>query len=522
MQVRWTSTAALPHPDTAHVARPIRLALAGISHETNTFSVVPADLAWFADEGILRGDEVRAAYATSQADVAGFLAAEATFGVTVEPLLFTYANPSGTITADAFETIVGEIVERIEREGPWDGVLLAQHGAAVSERFRDADGEVVRRVRAVVGPDVPIGMTNDMHANVSREMIAGTTVTTIYRTNPHLDARDRGLECAGLIVRTIRGEIRPVQALEQIPAAIEIVRQYTAVSPMREICADLDTVLARPGVLTASVAEGYPWADVDEMGMAMLVATDGDEPAARDAARWLAERAWARRAEFVGREPTADDALRSADRAASGSPGGPIVLMDVGDNIGGGGPGDSTILLEAAQRLGIRGFLCILFDPAAVAACVATGEGGTVTLDVGARTDDRHGRPVHVTGTVRRLSEGRWEDPEPVHGGYRFFDAGRTAVIATTDGATIVLTTRLIAPVSLAQLPSAGVDPREPRIIAAKGVVSPRPAYGRVAAAIVLVDTPGVTANDLRGFEYRHRRRPLFPLEPAAPYPAPD
>ena len=145
-------------------------------------------------------------------------------------------------------------------------MLLAQHGAAVVRGFPDADAEVIRRVREVVGPDVPIGMTNDMHANLSHEMIAGTTVTTVYRTNPHLDARDRGLECADLIVRTIRGEIRPVQALEQIPAAIEIVRQYTAVSPMREICEDLDAVLARPGILTASVAEGYPWADVDEDG----------------------------------------------------------------------------------------------------------------------------------------------------------------------------------------------------------------------------------------------------------------
>jgi microcystin degradation protein MlrC len=500
---------------------PIRLALAGISHETNTFSTVPADLDWFADEGILRGDEIRAMYASSRADVAGFLAAEGAFDVRVEPLLFTYANPSGTITADAFESIVGEIVDLVARGGPWDGVLLAQHGAAVAEGFPDADAEVIRRVRDVVGPGVPIGMTNDMHANLSPAMIAGTDVTTVYRTNPHLDARDRGLECAGLIVRTIRGEIRPVQALEQLPGAIEIVRQYTAVSPMREVCDDLDAILRRPGILTASVAEGYPWSDVQKMGMAVLAVADGDGSVAREAAQWLAERTWARRTEFVGHEPGPEAALRAADRDAPpvGPDGaGPIVLMDVGDNIGGGGPGDSTILLETAQRLGIRGFLCILFDPAAVRICADTGEGGVVTTTVGAHTDERHGRPVRVTGRVRRLTDGRFEDPEPVHGGYRFFDAGPTAVLDTTDGHTIVLTSRLLAPVSLAQLPAAGVDPRSARIIAAKGVVSPRPAYERVASSIVLVDTPGVTANDLRGFAYRHRRRPLFPLESTASY----
>ena len=491
-----------------------------MSHETNTFSAQPADLAWFADEGILRGEEIGVAYATSLTDVAGFLAAGDAFGVTVEPLLFTYANPSGTITTEAFETIVGEIVDLVRRGGPWDGVLLAQHGAAVSESFPDADGEVVRRVRAVVGPDVPIGMTNDMHANLSPAMIEGTTVTTVYRTNPHLDTKERALECADLIVRTIRGEVRPVQALEQIPAAIQIVRQETSEPPMQQICAELESVLRRPGILTASVAEGYPWADVEEMGMSFLAVHDGDAAAARDAARAMAASAWARRAEFVGHTPNTDEALLAADRVgAGGGHAGPVVLMDVGDNIGGGGPGDSTTLLEAARRLRVRGLLCILFDPSAVAACQAAGIGATVTLDVGARTDDRHGHPVRVTGRVRTLTDGHYEDPEPTHGGFRFFDAGRTAALDTTDGHTIVLTSRVVAPVSLAQLRAAGVDPRAARIIVAKGVVSPRPAYAPISSEVILVDTPGVTANDLRGFEYRRRRRPLFPLEDDAAYP---
>src|SRR5439155_25818154 len=138
-----------------------------------------------------------------------------------------------------------------------------------------------------------------------------------YRPNPHLDARKRGLESAGLLVRTIRGEIRPVQVLEQIPAAIEIVRQYTLASPMREICADLDEVLRRPGILTASVAEGYPWADVEEMGMSFLAVADGDAALAADAARWMAGRAWSRREEFVGRVLAADAALGAADLAAT-------------------------------------------------------------------------------------------------------------------------------------------------------------------------------------------------------------
>jgi len=504
---------------TVRSGRRLRLAFAGLSHETNTFAVQPADLAWFTDAGILRGDQIVAEYATSSADVAGFLAAAEAFDVDVVPLLYTFAPPCGTITSDAFETIVGEIVQLIRDGGPWDGVLLAQHGAAVSEAYPDADGEVVRRVREAMGPTVAIGQTHDMHANVSPQMVANSTVTTIYRTNPHLDAKERALECAGLILRTIRGEIHPTQVLVQIPAAIEIVRQDTKESPMREICADLETVLQRPGILSASVAEGYPWADVEEMGMAFLTVADGDTATARDAAHWMAERAWARRHEFVGHAPTADEALAGADRELAAGAAMPIVLMDVGDNIGGGGTADSTVLLEAAQRLGIRGFGAILFDPAAVAACESAGVGGRVALEVGGHLDNRYLGPVRVTGQVRSLTDGVFEDPLPTHGGIRFFDAGRTAVLDTTDGHTLLLTARVSMPLSPVQWTAAGVDPVAFRIIAAKGVVSPQPGYRRVASKIVLVDTPGVTANDLRLFDYRHRRRPLIPLERDATFP---
>ena len=314
--------------------------------------------------------------------------------VEVVPLLFAMTNPIGTITSDAFERIVGEMLDLLRQQGPWDGVLLANHGAAVSEDYPDADGEITARVRALVGPDVPIGLSPDMHANLSQQMIDNATVTVGYRTNPHLDPRPRARECAELIVRTIRGEIHPVQALEMPPVAINIVKQFTGEEPMRGLVQDVEEVMARPGMLSASVAEGYPYADVAEMGMSFLAVHDGDAAAARDAARWMARRAWDRRAEFVGDTPSPDDALRARGCGARG----PVVLMDVGDNIGGGSPGDSTVLLEAAQRLGVRRFLQTLCDPQAVAACVAAGVGQTVELKVGAKTDDQHGRPVAVRG----------------------------------------------------------------------------------------------------------------------------
>ncbi|HET6316180.1 MAG TPA: MlrC C-terminal domain-containing protein, partial [Chloroflexota bacterium] len=245
-----------------------------------------------------------------------------------------------------------------------------------------------------------------------------------------------------------------------------------------------------------------------------LAVHDGDAAAAREAAEWLAGRAWERRAEFVGDTPGPEEALRQAVEASRG----PVVLMDVGDNIGGGSPGDSTVLLAAAKRLGVRRYLQTLFDPEAVAACVAAGVGQSVTLRVGAKTDELHGLPVEVTGHVRVISDGRFEEPTPTHGGFRFFDGGTTVVLDTSDEHTLLLTSRLVGNTSIQQMYASGVRPETYQVVVAKGVVSPRPAYEPIASEIVLVNTPGVTTSDLARFDYRRRRRPLYPFERDAMY----
>lgn len=484
----------------------MRLATLGIAHETNTFSSVPAS---YDKWEILRGDEIGGKHATATTTLAGYFAAAERLGFELVPLLFAVTGPIGTITRDAFDRIVGEMLDLLAKNGPWDGVLLPQHGAAVSEEYPDADGEVLRRVRALVGPDLPVGVSVDMHANLSQKLIEHSTVTTVYRTNPHLDARERASECAELIVRAIKGEIRPVQALEMPPLVVNIVKQFTGEEPMQGIVAAIDEVVARPGMLHASVAEGYPYADVEEMGMGFLAVHDGDAAAARDAARFLARRAWERREALQGDVLSPTEALTYAANALVG----PIVLMDVGDNIGGGSSADSTYLLAEAKRLGVKRFLQTLYDPEAVAACVAAGVGSTVTLDVGGKTDDLHGSPVTVTGKVRILFAGQWEDPFPTHGGWRFFDSGTTAVLETTDDHTLVLTSLRAGNTSLEQMYTVGIHPEWFQVVVAKGVVSPRPAYSRVAKEIVLVNTPGVTTSDLSFFTYHRRRHPLYPFE---------
>jgi microcystin degradation protein MlrC len=195
-----------------------------------------------------------------------------------------------------------------------------------------------------------------------------------------------------------------------------------------------------------------------------------------------------------------------------------VVLLDVGDNVGGGSPADSTHVLAAAQRLGIRNLFHSICDPAAVKQCTTAGVGASLTLTVGGGTDDLHGAPVAVKARVRHLDDGRFEDFGVTHGGFRFFDAGQRALIETEDGHFLLLTSLPMGNTSRAELTSAGLDPRDLQVIVAKGVHSPRGAYEPIAAEMIQLNTPGCTTADLGSLTYRHRRRPMFPFEPDASY----
>jgi microcystin degradation protein MlrC len=496
----------------------MRIAALGLHHETNTFSSFPTTYASFNASsygGLLRGGEIEQHQRATHSTFAGYFQAADEFGFDLVPLLFAVNDPSGTITGDAFEAIVDDMMRLLSENAPWDGVLLNQMGAAVSENFADVDGEVAARTRAVVGSRVPVVMTLDLHANMSQKMAEQTNAIVVYRTNPHLDAVERAVDACQILVRTIRGEIQPVGALEMPPMVISILRQDTREEPMRELISDVEEAARRPGILHASMAQGYPWADVEEMGASFYALADANPDAARATARWMAERAWSRRHELASAPSfTPREALIHAMRA----PKGPIVLLDVGDNVGAGSAGDSTFILAEAQRLGARGLLETVRDPEAVQTCVEAGVGATVTLRLGGKTDALHGSPVTVTGYVRLISDGRFEEREPIHGGFRYFNNGTSIVLHTDAGHTLLLVSTRYLNTSRQQYYSVGIRPEDYQIVVGKGVVSPRPAYQPIAAEMLLVNTAGAASADLPTFTYRRRRRPLYPFEPDATY----
>ncbi len=492
-----------------------RVGIAGFLHESNSFSPIPTPYQHFKDTSFTRGEALLERWESTHHQLGGFLEGAREHRFEPVPLLATYGVPSAPIPGDSFEELAADLTGALRAALPLDGLLVALHGAAVAESHPDADGELAARFRQVLGPRIPILAVIDLHANISDKMARNTSGIVVYRSNPHLDQRERGLEAAGLMARALRGEIVPVQALERPPLLLNITRQYTEEAPARDLYRDVESVLGWPGILSASAAMGFYYSDVEEMGASFLAIADGDKDLARKAARWLAERAWRRRREFLSDLPGPAEAVRNAAREA----GGPVVLLDVGDNVGGGSPGDSTILLEEILRQQASEALVPLYDPEAVSACVQRGVRQSIELTVGAKCDALHGRPLRVEGRIRSIADGRSTESRPRHGGQGVFDQGVTAVLETPRQNTLVLTSIRMAPRSLEQLRTLGLKPEEKKILVVKGVVAPRAAYEPIARRTILVDTPGSTSANPAHFSYRNVRRSLYPLEENLSYP---
>jgi microcystin degradation protein MlrC len=486
----------------------MRVGIIVFLHESNTFVAQPTTLRHFEENLLAVGEEVRRKLDGSHHEAAGFFQGLQEAGVDAVPIFAARATPYGTIAAETLDTLIRLMLAELEQAGELDGLLVAPHGATVSESQRDADGYWLGLLRARLGRGKPIIGTLDPHANLSPAMVEATDALTAYRTNPHLDQRERGLEAARLMARTLRGEIRPTQAAALPPMAMDIERQHTAEPPCRPLYALADRMLARPGVLANSILLGFPYADVAEMGSAALVVTDNDRQLAQRCASELGDYLWQHRREFVGEHLGIETAV---DRAAAWP--GRVCLLDMGDNVGGGSPGDGTVLAHALHQRTMDGAFVCLYDPHAVEQAERAGAGAAIALHVGGKTDRLHGEPLAATFTVLGLYDGRFRETQPRHGGWSEFDMGRTAVVRTGHGLTVMLTSKRVAPFSLEQLRCCQLDPAGFKVLVAKGVNAPVAAYREVCDHFLRVNTPGVTCADMTRLDFHHRRRPMFPFE---------
>ena len=500
-----------------------RVGIVALLQESNTFLTERTTLDHFRADLFATGPAVRDLLAEAHHEVGGFFAGLAATGVEAVPVFAARALPYGTMTAECLEALVGTMSDALDAAGPLDGLLVAPHGATVSEEILDVDGHWLGLLRRRVHT-VPIIGTIDPHANLSAAMVSATDALIAYRTNPHVDQRDRGLDAARLMARTLAGEIRPTQAAAypglviniecQDPAAFPCLPHYEAAAQLREPFAQLapQQPVPRGTVLSTSIVLGFPYADVPEMGSAAIVVTNDDPAAAQAHVDAVAAGLWQARDTF---RPALLGIAEALDRTAAMA--GPVCLLDMGDNVGGGSPADGMALARAILRLDLApGFACVC-DAAAAQAATAAGIGSRLRLAVGghapAWTGDDESQPIDAEWRVTALSDGRFAETKPRHGGATVFDQGPTAVLAHDRGLVVMVTSRRMAPFSLEQIRHAGLDPAAFRVLVAKGVHAPVAAYGEVCRRFLRVNTPGVTTADLSRLAYRHRRRPLHPFE---------
>ena len=487
----------------------MRIAIAGFMHESNTFNRLKADRAAYTAQSLTLGAGLVDEWRDAHHEIGGFIEGVRNLGAELVPLVMAWATPSGPVGADIFDEVLSHLVQGLERHRP-DGLLLALHGAMVCEAHQDGDGEVLARIRRVVGAEFPIVVSLDLHGNLSERLIALSSAAIAYRTCPHVDQRERGLEAADLLGRIVRGEIRPFQAMAKPPVIVNIMVHDTSTGPLKAL---LDEA-RRTGAKQAGHSVRQRLARFCLCRRAANRARHGRrccgrEPgAAREEADRLGAMLWDMRADLVRPLAGPEEAVAQALAA----PQAPVVLVDTGDNVGGGSAGDGTILLAEILRQWGEDGVCCLYAPEEAQQCARAGVGREIHLQVGGKVDRLHGDPLAVTGKVRVLHDGTYEETEARHGGRRVNHMGLTALVELPGRNLLVLNSQRHPPFSLGQLTCLGIQPRRQRLVVVKAAIAYKAAYLPIAGTIIEVDTPGLTAVNPRRFNYRNIRK-MYPLE---------
>jgi microcystin degradation protein MlrC len=488
----------------------VRIAIGQFMEESNTFVRQRADLDHFRATQLLSGDEVVQRLRGTRAEVGGFLDVLGLAGVEVVPTVAANAVSSGPVTRATFEHVRDALLERLAAAGPVDGVLLALHGAMVLEDAPDGEGELLAAVRKAIGPAVPLVATLDLHATITPRMVQEADALVGYDTYPHIDLYETGAKAAALLLRTARGEVRPVTLFARAPMLVPAEGQGTENQPMAGLMAEAKRLQARPGVLAVSLFPVQPWLDIPDTGFCVMAVADGPRRAAEiePVVRQLAWQAWERRRGFAADLLTVDEAIRRA----LATEGGPFVLSESADSTGSGSPGDSAHVLERLLALGVKErCLVTVVDAPAVSRAIAAGVGADVVTTVGGTLDPRYNRPVPVRGRVHLLSDGRFVSSDKKSAGVEFH-MGRATVIEIGRIAVLV-TERPAFTFDPALYRSVGLEPRDAKIVVVKSPLQFRDGYGEIARGCWVVDTPGPSTARVERLEWRHRSRPLFPFE---------
>jgi microcystin degradation protein MlrC len=489
----------------------VRLVLAQMKHETNTFSPVPTPLARFGHgrAGPLGGEEALEEFRGTGSALGAFIDLAERAGAEIVLPIAAQAWPSGRVEQGAYEHIAGRIVAAVAQG--CDAVLLDLHGAMVSERFEDGEGELLARIKRAA-PKVPVGVAHDMHANLFPAMARTATTLAGYQTYPHVDMYETGLRAARPVLSLVAGQCQPTLVFGHRPMLPHVMRQSSLDSPNREIQARARE-MEENGALSASFFVGFPHADIPYAGVSAVVVTDSDWALATRYCEELLDMAWQARARFVYVPEPLETSLRKAKEAGAK----PVVLLDHYDNCASGGTMDTMAVLGGILDAGLEEVAAFaICDPEAVEQMKRAGVGARVTIPLGGKLDmpalKLKGKPRSVTGNVRRIVNGIYRNEGPMARG-ELADMGPSAVL-DTGKVEIAVISRHVEPHDIAAFRALAIEPQKKRYLMLKSRVHWRAGLGAMARSVVECAGEGVCTSDYSQLSFRRLRRPVYPLDP--------
>jgi microcystin degradation protein MlrC len=485
----------------------MRFVIGEFAHETNTFCPGFTELDAFKLRHWHEGDEVISLNRGVRNDVGGMIAAGERLGIELVPTIATAAEPSATISRATYEAIRDNLFGRIQAALPADTICLGLHGAGTADGIDDLEGTLLRELRELVGTEIPIVVTLDLHGNTTEAMIEHATLMLYCHEYPHIDVFERGEEAIELAAKIVSGELNPVKHFIRLPATIP--PSTTFVGPAKEVNERCLKWEQTPGVIDANFTHGFPHTDVPIIATSILVTTNGDAELAKTVAEDIAEHVLENIEAFRQSLPGADEAIAQALAATAL----PVVVAEVSDNPGGGAPGSGTHLLRALLAANepntAFGFI---WDAATADQAHAAGVGSTISVKLGGFTDELHGAPIEAEAYVKVLSDGQFRLTNPMGAG-TLVKLGKSARLVIGNVDVIVCSVRsqtLDSEIFLLH----GIDVTRYRVVALKSQQHFRGGFAHIAGTIIRTDTPGFTTSNLSLLPFQRITRPIWPLDP--------
>ena len=485
----------------------MKLVVGSLCQETNSFSVYKTDMKTFKEREYLIGEEVLSGNFMKGTEIGGFIKVAKEKNITLLPILSAHANQGGPVAVEDYQDIKKYFLNKLEEIEQFDGIILALHGAMAVEGLDDPEGDFLEAIRNMVGKDVPIVSSFDLHANFTQKMMDNLDAVVGYNAHPHIDIFETGQRAIKIIHSILENNIKTTLAMVRLP--LITTDSNTTSGPLKELMEISKNIEKEENVISTAIFAVQPWLDLYDTGYSVVVTTDNNQDLAQKKAKEIAQKIWKSRSEFKADELTVEEALD----IVSGIEGGPIVCSDVANAPSGGAAADSTFVLEKILNMKVDyPVVMTITDPETVKQCIDRGVGKTIDIEVGGKIDTHFSKPVPIKGYIKLISDGKYINKGKFLVGSEQ-NMGKTVVVVINKNIHLIITELRAMTVDPEQLISLGISPYEMKVIVVKSTCDFKANYGLFAKEIIMLATPGPCSSDLLGLPFKNIKRPMYPWD---------